>query len=130
MAVALLKYANRAKVAEALTARGYSVTRKTVNRWAGGDEIPGIAARMVLELFDHAPDTEKSPQPEWARAMEQRLRLELRLNRALIESEVTPDEIEAMRAELHGETPGGPLPFGDGQNESPHPRGTGRGKPR
>jgi thioesterase domain-containing protein len=67
MAVALLAYANRAKVAEALTAQGYPVTRVTVNRWANGADMPEIAARMILELFGHTPETTKeAAPPEWA----------------------------------------------------------------
>ena len=58
MTVELLRYANRAKVAEALTAQGYDVTRMTVNRWAAGGEMPGIAQRMILSLFGH---NEESP---------------------------------------------------------------------
>jgi len=53
MTVELLAYANRQKIAEALTERGYSVTRMTVNRWAKGGEMPAIAARMILALFGH-----------------------------------------------------------------------------
>ena len=60
MTVELLAYANRQKVAEALTDRGYSVTRMTVNRWARGGEMPGIAARMILELFRHT----ETPLPQ------------------------------------------------------------------
>ena len=69
MTVELLRYANRAKVAEALTSRGYEVTRMTVNRWARGNEMPSIAERMILELFGH---TEKSPgqSSDWSRLME------------------------------------------------------------
>lgn len=81
MAAHLLTYANRQKVAEALTERGYSVTRMTVNRWARGGEMPEIAARMILDLFGHTPDTTKSPPPEWAGEMESRLTDELRANR-------------------------------------------------
>jgi hypothetical protein len=73
MAVELLAYANRQKVADALTEHGYAVTRMTVNRWARGGEMPGIAARMILELFGHSPDTTKQPPPEWARAMQSKL---------------------------------------------------------
>ena len=72
MAAELLTYANRQKVADALTERGYSVTRMTVNRWARGGEMPEIAARMILDLFGHTPETTKAPPPEWAGAMEQR----------------------------------------------------------
>lgn len=67
MAASLLTYANRQKVAEALTARGYPVSRMTVNRWARGSEMPGIAATMILELF-HSPNTAKRPPP-WAEAI-------------------------------------------------------------
>jgi hypothetical protein len=68
MALSLLKYANRAKVAEALTEQGYEVTRMTVNRWAAGSEMPEVAARMIAELFGHDPDTQKSA-PAWAEAL-------------------------------------------------------------
>ena len=64
MAVSLLTYANRAKVASRLTELGYPVTRMTVNRWAAGGEMPGIAARMILGLFLHEPDTAKAPPGE------------------------------------------------------------------
>jgi hypothetical protein len=66
MTVELLAYANRQKVAEALTERGYSVTRMTVNRWAKGGEMPAIAARMILALFGHDLGTAKAAPPEWA----------------------------------------------------------------
>ena len=69
MTVELLAYANRQKVAEALTERGYSVTRMTVNRWAKGGEMPAIATRMILALFGHDPDTTKAAAPEWAAAL-------------------------------------------------------------
>jgi hypothetical protein len=72
MALELLKYANRAKVATALTESGYPVTRMTVNRWAAGGEMPGIAQRMVLALFGHTRAT-KEPPPEWARAIQSKL---------------------------------------------------------
>jgi hypothetical protein len=65
MAVSLLRYANREKVAQALTEQGYSVTRMTVNRWARGAEMPEIAARMIAELFSHA-DTKEAAPPQWA----------------------------------------------------------------
>lgn len=61
MTVELLRYANREAVAQALTDGGYSVTRQTVNRWARGDEMPGIAERMILGLFGHDPDAAKEP---------------------------------------------------------------------
>lgn len=61
MTVELLRYANRAKVAEALTSRGYEVTRMTVNRWARGNEMPVIAERMILALFGH--ETQNEPPP-------------------------------------------------------------------
>ncbi len=69
MSVELLRLANRQKVADALTAQGYSVTRMTVNRWAGGSEMPTIAARMICELFGHAPDTKETLPPQWARGL-------------------------------------------------------------
>jgi hypothetical protein len=65
MAVSLLRYANREKVAQALTEQGYSVTRMTVNRWAKGAEMPEVAARMIAELFSHT-DNKEAPRPEWA----------------------------------------------------------------
>ena len=73
MAMQVLRYANGQKVADALTSHGYSVTRMTVNRWARGGEMPGIARRMILHLFGHGPDVTKAPPPDWAREMEQRL---------------------------------------------------------
>jgi hypothetical protein len=74
MAVALLAYANRARVAEALTAQGYPVTRVTVNRWANGADMPEIAARMILELFGHTPETTKeAAPPEWAERLFEKL---------------------------------------------------------
>jgi hypothetical protein len=95
MAVELLAYANRQKVADALTEHGYAVTRMTVNRWARGGEMPGIAARMILELFGHRSDTTKEPPPDWARAMEARIVGELKQNRELIEALARPELIEA-----------------------------------
>jgi len=71
MATSILTYANRAKVAEALTAEGYPVTRMTVNRWAAGAEMPGIAARMVLKLFGHDPDIKETAPPVWAERLAQ-----------------------------------------------------------
>ncbi len=68
MTVELLRYANRQKVADALTAQGYSVTRMTVNRWAGGSKMPTIAARMICELFGHH-DTKEALPPQWARGL-------------------------------------------------------------
>jgi len=65
MVISLLRYANREAVAQALTERGYVVSRATVNRWARGKETPEIAARMVAQLFGHEPDTQKSA-PAWA----------------------------------------------------------------
>jgi DNA-binding XRE family transcriptional regulator len=56
MAVELLTYANREKVAQALTAQGYEVTRQTVNRWARGDEMPTVAAQMIARLFGHTEE--------------------------------------------------------------------------
>jgi hypothetical protein len=67
MAASLLKYANREAVARALTERGYPVSRATVNRWAGGKEMPEIAGQLIAELFMH-PDTAKRPPP-WAEAI-------------------------------------------------------------
>lgn len=67
MAVSLLRYANREAVAQALTEQGYSVTRQTVNRWARGDEMPSIAARMVASLFGHAEPF--VTEPPWARRL-------------------------------------------------------------
>jgi hypothetical protein len=64
MAVSLLTYANRAKVAEALTRAGYPVTRVTVSRWAAGGEMPTISARMIGELFGHETPKEAAPQTE------------------------------------------------------------------
>jgi len=130
MVIDLLRYANRQKVADALTERGYRVHRVTVNRWAAGAEMPEIAARMILELFGHSPDKTKEPPPEWARAMEERIRLELRLNRALIESdesEETRQQIAQMQAELHGQTPGEQPPDEGHPREDPRPRGTPQG---
>jgi hypothetical protein len=66
MTVELLRYANREAVAQALTESGYSVTRQTVNRWARGDEMPGIARRMILALFGHEPDAHREAAPRWA----------------------------------------------------------------
>jgi hypothetical protein len=66
MTVELLRYANREAVAQALTESGYSVTRQTVNRWARGDEMPGIAQRMILVLFGHEPDAHREAAPRWA----------------------------------------------------------------
>jgi hypothetical protein len=95
MAIEFLSYANRAKVAEALTQRGYEVTRMTVNRWARGGEMPEIAARMIAQLFGHRSDTTKEPPPDWARAMEARIVGELKQNRELIEALARPELIEA-----------------------------------
>jgi hypothetical protein len=95
MAVELLAYANRQKVADALTEHGYAVTRMTVNRWARGSEMPEIAARMIAQLFGHRSDTTKEPPPDWARAMEARIVGELKQNRELIEALARPELIEA-----------------------------------
>ena len=65
MAVSLLRYANREKVAQALTEQGYSVTRMTVNRWAKGAEMPEIAARMIAALYGLG-EPKEAPRPEWA----------------------------------------------------------------
>lgn len=71
MAVAVLTYANRAAVARALTERGYTVSKMQVNRWAGGAEMPPIAARMILELFLHGPEMPKeAAPPEWAERLQ------------------------------------------------------------
>ena len=67
MAVGLLTYANRAAVARALSERGYSVTKMTVNRWAAGAEMPEIAARMITELFGH--DKTPPEPPRWAEGL-------------------------------------------------------------
>jgi hypothetical protein len=64
MAASILKYANREAVAQALTERGYTVSRATVNRWARGKEMPEIAGLMIAELFGH-PDMTKEAPP-WA----------------------------------------------------------------
>jgi hypothetical protein len=91
MAVAVLTYANRAAVARALTERGYSVSKMQVNRWAGGAEMPTIAARMILELFLHGPDMPKEPlQPEWVE----------RLQQTVDSIHARQDEIMARQAEM------------------------------
>lgn len=84
MTVDLLRLANREAVARALTAGGYSVTRQTVNRWARGDEMPGIAQRMILALFGHASDTPKEPL--------QSERLDAKMDIALWALRVSPEE--------------------------------------
>jgi hypothetical protein len=66
MAASLLQYANREAVAQALTARGYTVSRATVNRWARGKEMPEIAGRMIAELFGH--QTQETAPAWWAEA--------------------------------------------------------------
>lgn len=99
MAVAVLAYANRAKVAEALTAGGYPVSRVTVNRWAKGAEMPAIASRMVLELFGHGSPTSSTVEPPWATRLDDRLRsLEERL------ANVTEEDLSRRVAQRVEET--------------------------
>lgn len=95
MAVSLLAYANREAVAKALTERGYSVTRNTVNRWARGSEMPDIAARMIAELFGHDPDTTNSP-PAWAEGLANRTAL--RVIEALVDPEALAAVAESIAA--------------------------------
>ena len=108
MAVSLLTYANRAKVAEALTEQGYEVSRMTVNRWAAGSEMPAVAARMIAELFGHDPDTTKEPPP-WAEALATRTARQVIA--ALADPEVlaaVPDAIAALEGlprQLHESPP-------------------------
>jgi DNA-binding XRE family transcriptional regulator len=113
MAASLLKYANREAVAQALTERGYSVSRATVNRWARGKEMPDIAARMIAELFQH-PTTETAP-PEWARRLAQDTAL------SVIEA-LAPPEVQraaaAVIARLEGtQPPTDEVPLGSGEEQ-------------
>ena len=110
MALSLLTYANRAKVAEALTASGYPVTRMTVNRWAAGGEMPGIATRMILRLFLHDPDTAKEPRPLWAEALPSDVADEVVRRLGGL-----PGIVERAAAELglDGPPPAAPLPEAD-----------------
>jgi len=99
MAASLLRYANREKVAQALTIGGYRVSRATVNRWARGDEMPEIAARMIAELFGHQHNKE-APPPTWAtglvedvpttKAGVEQLLIEVAALRAVLEARRTP----------------------------------------
>ena len=95
MTTELLTYANRAKVAEALTAQGYEVTRMTVNRWARGGEMPRIAERMILALFGHEPDA--PDRPRLVDLVAQRLEgIEGLLGALAVRAGVPMQEIEAM----------------------------------
>ena len=94
MAVDLLTYANREKVARALTDRGYSVSRNTVNRWARGDEMPNIAAKMIVGLF--GVETEPAA-PEVPERLE---RIEMLLRAIASVAGVDLDRVERMHAEL------------------------------
>lgn len=86
MTVEVLRYANRAKVAEALTSQGYEVTRATVNRWARGDEVPRIAQRMILSLFGHDPEQRRpaNEAPAWATDLGSKLLSGIEANRKAI----------------------------------------------
>ena len=115
MAASLLRYANREKVAQALTERGYAVTRMTVNRWARGGEMPEIAAHMIGELFGH--EDMKASAPAWAEALATKTAL------AVIEALAPADvrQAAAMVIErLEGTLPpdGGSVP-GSGESISP-----------
>jgi hypothetical protein len=101
MTTQLLRYANRAAIAEALTAEGYSVSRVTVNRWARGAEMPEIARRMILALFGH--EQTETPRPLWAEGLEERIEARLTASGPL------PDRVAeriAARLELP-QQPGG-----------------------
>lgn len=120
MAVSLLRYANREKVAQALTQQGYSVTRMTVNRWARGSEMPPIAAHMISDLFGHQGMT-KAAAPDWERlqrtvdAIAEKLGVSLDEERAAVDatiagltrppgggSEADPLADDLADVELHG----------------------------
>lgn len=98
MAISLLEFANRQKVADALTEQGYVVSRATVNRWASGKNMPEPAARMIAKLFGHDPDTPKSA-PAWAEALADETAM--KVIAALADPELVaalPDAIAALRA--------------------------------
>lgn len=111
MTVELLRYANRAKIAEALTNQGYEVHRVTVNRWARGREMPRIAERMILALFGHDPDTTKeAAPPQWAERLETRIISEVRANREVLIEALAVGFAEQAARELDA----------DSDDEGPH----------
>lgn len=91
MTVEVLRYANRAAVAKALTAQGYEVTRMTVNRWARGGEMPRVAEGMILRLFGHDPEHEETPRPQWAEGLEDRVVA------GVVSALATPELLEAAQ---------------------------------
>jgi len=112
--LSLLKYANREKIAQALTERGYSVKRVTVSRWAAGSEMPPIAEQMILELFGHAPDTKESLPPQWARGLTDEILTALDASGGSLVERVV-ERIEARLELLQSQDDGGP----DGESEAP-----------
>lgn len=121
MTVELLRYANREKVAQALTEGGYRVSRNTVNRWARGDEAPPIVHRMIAALFGHDPDRRPSSDVATilsAIEVNRRLFLEAVAAQyaelaALLRGQDSDDE------ELPGSTGPRPTPPGQGPGRSP-----------
>ena len=103
------------------------VSRAAVADWRRGKFPTRRRIQLAEAVLALVEDTEKTPPP-WARAMEQRIRLELRLNRAIMEL-ADPEELERMRAELHGETLDEPPHDGGGQQGGLHPRGGQLGTP-
>lgn len=109
-AVALLRYANYAKVAAAL-----DVSRATVAEWAKGRGVNPLRARQLEQLLRpdiqatdedyprwagalldtigrlerRLAETKETPLPEWARGLEARLTDEVRENRRTIEETLT-----------------------------------------
>lgn len=59
----LLRYANYAKVAEAL-----GVSRSSVAEWAKGRDVSPYRLRQVESLL--IPEHEETPRPEWAEGLE------------------------------------------------------------
>lgn len=92
--IALLRYANYAKVA-----RDLSVSRQTVMRWSRGEAVTPWQLRRLRELFGVA-DTAKEPPPEWARALPGAVAGEVM--RRLLEQD---PEVLAMHADLLEGTP-------------------------
>jgi len=105
----LLRYANRRKVADALTAAGYDVSRATVNRWARGKEMPPIAARLIREMFG----AQSEAAPEASGRLEVYL-LALARKNGLSAEELSQAEADLTAAGVLGDDGGWPRLLGGG----------------